>query len=109
MRRREFIAGLAAFGTAGASPILWLRAAGAQQRPVVGYLSPGTQGEGIQALKDFRDGLKQTGLIEGGNLAIEYRWANGDNARLPELVADLVRRKVAVIVTGGRESSLYST
>ena len=101
MRRRGFIAGLAAFGAAVASPVLWPYAALAQQRPVVGYLSPG-QGElEDPILKAFRDGLKQTGLVEGGNLTIEYRWANGDNARLPDLAADLVRRKVVVIVTSG--------
>jgi len=104
MRRRGFIAGLAAFGAAGASPVLWSHAALAQLRPVVGYLSPRSQGEAF-LLKDFRDGLKQTGFVEGGNLLIEYRWANGDNARLPDLAADLVRRKVAVIVTTGLQAT----
>jgi putative ABC transport system substrate-binding protein len=95
MRRREFIAGL------GGAAAAWPLAARAQQRPVVGYVNPRTPSEQIQQLKDFHDGLKQTGFVEGGNVTIEYRWANGDNARLPELVADLVRRKVAVIVTSG--------
>jgi putative tryptophan/tyrosine transport system substrate-binding protein len=94
IKRRQFIIGL---GGAAAWPL----AAHAQQRPAVGYVHAGTPSEAIQRLKDFHDGLKQTGFVEGGNLTIEYRWANGDNARLPELVADLVRRKVAVIVTSG--------
>jgi putative ABC transport system substrate-binding protein len=94
MDRRTFITLLG--GTAA-----WPIAARGQQRPVVGYLSPRAQGEEIQFLKRFRDGLRETGFVEGENLAIEYRWANGDNTGLPELAADLVRRKVAVIVTAG--------
>jgi putative ABC transport system substrate-binding protein len=94
MRRREFITLL---GGAAAWPL----AARAQQRPVVGYLNPRRQGEEIRILEDFRDGLRETGFIEGANVAIEYRWANNDNARLPDLAADLVRRNVAVIVTTG--------
>ena len=107
MRRRGFIAGLAAFSAAGASPVLWPRAALAQQRRVVGYLSPLSQDEEIkiQLLKNFRDGLKQAGFVEGGNLLIEYRWASDDDARLPDLAADLVRRKVAVIVTIGLQAT----
>jgi putative ABC transport system substrate-binding protein len=95
MRRREFIAGLG-------GAVAWPLAALAQQPiPVVGYLNPRTQGEDSQSLNNFRDGLKQTGFVEGGNLTIEYRWANSDNSRLPDLATDLVRRKVAVIVTYG--------
>jgi putative ABC transport system substrate-binding protein len=100
MRRRDFIGRLPAFGAAAVSPLLLFRAAAAQQRPVVGYLNPQAQGEDA-ALKTFREGLKQTGFVEGDNMAIEYRWANDDNTRLPALAADLVRRKVAVIVTFG--------
>jgi putative ABC transport system substrate-binding protein len=91
IQRREFISLLGGAAT-------WPLAARAQQRPVVGYLTPRTQNEDV-SLKDFRDGLKQTGFIEGDNVTIEYRFANGDNARLPALAADLVRRKVAVIAT----------
>jgi putative ABC transport system substrate-binding protein len=94
LRRREFITLLG--GTAA-----WPLAARAQQRPVVGYLNPRRQGEENRILEDFRDGLRETGFIEGANVAIEYRWANNDNARLPDLAADLVRRNVAVIVTTG--------
>src|ERR1700693_269190 len=100
MRRRGFMIGLATLGASGTSSLLRPRAAGAQQRSVVGWLSPRRQGEDI-SLKVLRDVRKQTGFVEGGNLTIEYRWANGDNTRLPDLAADLVRRKVAVIVTNG--------
>ena len=92
IQRREFIAGL---GGAAAWPL----AARAQQRPVVGHLISRTQGEAIREVADFRDGLRETGFAEGVNLTVEYRWANSDNARLPDLVADLIRRNVAVIVT----------
>ena len=92
LRRRDFIAGL---GGAAAWPL----AARAQQRPVVGYLGSRTQGEAIREVADFRDGLRETGFAEGVNLTVEYRWANNDNARLPDLAADLMRRNVAVCVT----------
>ena len=95
MRRREFITLL------GGAAVTWPLAARAQQRPVVGYLNPRRQGEENRILEDFRDGLRETGFIEGANVAIEYRWANNDNARLPDLAADLVRHNVAVIVTTG--------
>src|SRR4051812_2736228 len=67
--------------------------------PVVGYLhasSPETNGHLVAA---FRTGLSETGYVEGRNVAIEFRWARDDLSRLPELVADLVRREVAIIVT----------
>jgi putative tryptophan/tyrosine transport system substrate-binding protein len=94
MRRREFIAGL---GCAAASPL----AARAQQLavPVIGYLNFATaETVGLPA---FRNGLGETGFIEDRNVAIEYRFAELKPERLPALAADLVRRKVAVIVAGG--------
>jgi putative tryptophan/tyrosine transport system substrate-binding protein len=97
MRRREFIAGLG--GT-----VAWPLAARAQQTalPVIGLLhssSPATARPGN--LAGFQQGLANEGYVEGRNLAVEYRWANGRDELLPELAADLVRRRVAVIVTMG--------
>jgi ABC-type uncharacterized transport system substrate-binding protein len=94
MRRREFITLIGA---------AWPLAARAQQpaMPVVGYLGTGTPGSGANELAAFRKGLSETGFVEGRNLEIEFRWAQNDRNRLPELAADLVRRKVAVIAAPG--------
>src|SRR5215470_1304341 len=90
MRRRDFIAAL---GTAVAWPLV----ARAQQTtmPVIGFLDLGSSE--TTNLAAFRQGLSETGFIEGRNLAIEYRFANNEIDRLPELAADLVRRRMAVI------------
>jgi putative ABC transport system substrate-binding protein len=88
IRRRDFIAGL---GSAAAWPL----AARAQQAavPLIGYLSAGTPKEGGGLVAPFRKGLSEMGYVEGRNLAIEFRWAQNDLSRLPELAADLVRRR----------------
>jgi len=99
MRRRDLMAILVG---AAAYPLL----AGAQQKtmPVVGYissLSPAVPRPVSNVLAAFHEGLRETGYVEGQNLAIEYRWADGNYDRLPALAADLVGRKVDLIVTGG--------
>ena len=97
MRRREFITLLSGAATA------WPVAGRAQQAamPVVGFLDLRTADVIPRALAGFRQGLKETGFVEGQNLAIEFRWANRQPEPLPELAADLVRRQVAVIAAGG--------
>jgi putative tryptophan/tyrosine transport system substrate-binding protein len=101
MRRREFITLL---GGVALAPAL---AARAQQpaMPVVGFMHALSPENVLDPMAGFHQGLKEAGYIESQNLAIEYRWAQGHYDRLPELAADLVRKKVAVIVATGGDPS----
>src|SRR5262245_8442881 len=97
MRRREFIS---LFGGAAAAWPLRVRA---QQpaMPVVGFVRDGSAETSARFVDAFRKGLSETGYVEGQNVAVEYHWLEGHYDRLPTLMGDLVRRRVAVIATVG--------
>jgi putative ABC transport system substrate-binding protein len=96
MRRREFI-GL------GVSAMAWPLAARAQTTalPVIGFLHASSPEQNVQRLAAFLKGLREAGFVDGENVIIDYRWAGGQNEKLPQLAADLIRRHVTVIATSG--------
>src|SRR5262245_43558439 len=96
--RRDLLALLTSTAAAG-----WPGAGWAQQPtiPVIGFLHSGSPEPNAKRVAAFREGLSKIGYVEGRNMAIEFRWAAGQDGRLPELAADLISRRVAVIATPG--------
>src|SRR5262249_20764948 len=103
IRRREFIGALG-------GAVAWPLAVRAQQAvmPVIGFLSSPALADRACYLPAFRQGVRETGYVEGQNVVIEYRWAQDQYDRLPDLVADLVRRQVTVIATHDTSSSIVA-
>jgi len=101
MRRRDFL------GVLGGAAVAWPHIARGQQRaiPVIGFLRSASLADATHLVTAFRQGLKEAGFVEGQNVVVEYRYAENQRGRLPALVADLIRRQVAVIV-GDSNSAL---
>jgi putative ABC transport system substrate-binding protein len=101
LKRREFVQLI------GTAAVAWPLAARAQQpaMPVVGFLDPGSAAGRTDAVAVFRKGLAEAGFVEGRNVALEFRWAEGNYEQLPILAADLVSRRVNVIVTPGASAA----
>jgi putative tryptophan/tyrosine transport system substrate-binding protein len=93
MRRREFIAGI------GGTVACTFRASAQQPLPTVAFVNPWSAAASRRAVAVFREGLGETGYVEDRNVTVEYHWLDNQFDRLPALMADLVRRRVAVIVT----------
>jgi putative tryptophan/tyrosine transport system substrate-binding protein len=92
----------------GGAAVSWPRAGWAQQavRPVVGFLNPGSRGDFEHHAEAFLKGLKESGFTEGENITVEYRWAEGRYERLPQLAAELVKLRVAVIGVGSPPATI---
>ena len=103
MKRREFI-------TLFSGAAVWPFAARAQQAepPTIGFLGPASADGYASFVEGFRQGLNAAGFVEGRNAAVEYRWADNQLDRLPELAAELVARRVAVIFTGGATAAVLA-
>jgi ABC-type uncharacterized transport system substrate-binding protein len=101
MKRRNFIALL------GGAAAAWPLAVRAQQS-LVGFLSSRSPEDSVDVVAAFRRGLGERGMIEGRNVLVEFRWANGDYARLPALAAELVGRPVSVLVAAGGPPAAYA-
>ena len=104
MRRREF------FGLVGGAAITWPLLARAEQPaiPLMGFLSSRAFDDSRHPVDAFRAGLQTSGYIEGKNVSVEYRWAEGHYDRLPTLAAELVRSRVTVLITTGGEPSVLA-
>src|SRR5262245_42418893 len=102
MRRREFITLL------GGAVAMWPVVARGQEpgMPAIGFLHPTSPDTNTDRLRAFHQGLRESGHVEGENVAMDYRWAEGQFDRLPELAADLVRRRVAIIAATGPPAAL---
>ena len=104
MRRRDFIAS-ALGGTASYSTAAWAQQAGP---PLIGFLNSASAADYLDRVQAFHSGLRENGWVEGRTVAIDYRWASGKNELLPRLTAELLDRKVAVIVAGGGAAAVVA-
>ena len=105
MRRREFIS---LVGGVAATWPLAVRAQQAERKPVVGFLNAAIADHYTKFTNEFRRGLREMGFVEGQNVTVEYRWAEGHYERLPDLAADLISRRVAVIAATSTPAALVA-